>query len=53
MPDDGRWVCIDCGYIMYGDEPTLCESCGSSEMDEEHGDYEEGDEEPEVPWIEV
>jgi|2_EtaG_2_1085320.scaffolds.fasta_scaffold01160_3 rubrerythrin len=40
MPDDKRWVCNDCGYIMYGEEPEFCESCYLEDIEEDGGEYE-------------
>ena len=51
MPYEGRWVCVDCGYVMFGDEPTVCESCGCPELDEDTEGYDDEDEEPPVPWL--
>ena len=34
IPEEGRWVCNDCGHIFYEVDPTLCDECGSQDIEE-------------------
>jgi|2_EtaG_2_1085320.scaffolds.fasta_scaffold08282_2 hypothetical protein len=51
MPEESRWICEECGYIMYGSEPEFCEDCGDTDIREDPGDYDDEPEEPRVPWL--
>ena len=39
IPEEGRWVCNDCGHVFYESEPAMCDECGSQDI-EEVGDDE-------------
>ena len=42
IPIEGRWVCNECGHIFYEAEASMCDECGSNDI-EEVEDYETDD----------
>ena len=34
IPEEGRWVCNDCGHVFYESEPAMCDECGSQDIEE-------------------
>ena len=42
IPVEGRWVCNECGHIFYEAEASMCDECGSNDI-EEVEDYETND----------
>ena len=42
IPEEGRWVCNDCGHVFYEADPIMWDECGSQDI-EERGDNETHD----------
>jgi uncharacterized OB-fold protein len=42
IPEESRWVCMECGHIFYGVDVAYCDDCGSYDI-EEMEDYESDD----------
>lgn len=38
IPPEGRWICNECGYIFFEANPTICDECGSNDIDEAEDD---------------